>query len=386
MQNDALTAVMIFHAVFFLLDLYIFAKTTRDIVRKAEYHFFAALIVIHLVYLVMSSLWCLQEFEAIHLGRLLMKTVTTASYLCITLCAFVFFIFTVVNIGFKLARKRPFRIICFIPEAVTLALILSSPWTGWIFSLNAQNRLEEGPLYTFMLIATSLYLIAVICFAGYNMFTAKTMAKRKSSGALLLSVVVIIAFVVIDDMIDKATVLPVAVFAVILVIFIALLESNINSDVLTGMNNRRKADDYLLDQLAGVSDERPLYLYMCDLNSFKSINDIYGHTEGDEALRICGSVLKKTIARYNGFAARFGGDEFLLVWQPGRKADPEMLVEDIHCSMEEQSRELNKPYSLTISVGFAECTDRRESLPSCIKRADEMLYRRKEEFYRSSKE
>ena len=384
MQNDALTVVMIFHAVFFFLDLYIFSKTTRDIVRKSEYHFFTALIVIHLVYLVMSGLWSLQEFGAIHLSRFLMKAVCTASLSCVTLCAFVFFIFTVVNIDFKPTAKRRVRIICLIPEAVVLILILSSPWTGVIFSLSGENHLVHGPMYTFMLAAASLYLISVIIIAGYNMFTAKSMAKRKSSGALLLSVAVIVAFVVIDDMIEKATVLPIAVFAVILFIFFNLLESNINNDALTGMNNRRKADEYLMNQLANVSDERPLYLYMCDLNSFKSINDIYGHTEGDEALRICSSVLKQTIARYSGFAARFGGDEFMLIWEPERKSDPEMLADDIHSSLAEQTRELNKPYSLTISVGYAVCTDKRESCASCIRRADEMLYRRKAEFYRNT--
>ena len=61
-----------------------------------------------------------------------------------------------------------------------------------------------------MLIATSMYLIAVIAIAGYNMATAKTMVKRRSSGTLLLSVALIVAFVVIDDLLYIASVLPVA--------------------------------------------------------------------------------------------------------------------------------------------------------------------------------
>ena len=385
MQNDALSAFIIFQAVFFLLDLYILSKTTREIVRKTEYRFFTALIVIHLIYLVMNSLWTLQEFDIIHFSRPLMTAVCTASLACVSLCPFVFFIFTVVVIDFSPARKRSFRGVCVVPAVAVLLLILVSPWTEWIFSLDADSRLVHGPLYTVMVIASSLYLIAVICIAGYNIATAKTMAKRRSSGALLLSVALIVALVVIDDMLDQASVLPAAIFGVILVIFITLLESNINSDTLTGMNNRRKADDYLLGQLAEVSKERPLYLYMCDLNSFKSINDIYGHTEGDEALRICSIVLKRTIARYSGFAARFGGDEFMLSWRPEGDADPDALVNDVHSLLEEQVKDLNKPYSLTISIGYAICTDRRESLSSCIKRADEMLYARKEAFYRTGK-
>ena len=385
MRNDTLTALIIYVAVFFFLDLYIFSKTTRDIVRKTEYFFFTALIFIHLVYLVMSSLWTLQEFDAVHFSRPLFRAVCTASLSCVSLCPFMFFIFTTVKIDFSPVRKRWIRIVSSIPAAAVLVMIVLSPWTGWIFSLDDENSLVHGPMYMFMLVASSLYLFAVICIAGVNVVRAKTMVKRKSSGALLLSVAMIVAFVVIDDMLDKVTVLPVAVFGVILVIFINLLESNINNDALTGMNNRRKADEYMMDQLSGVSPERPLYLYMCDLNSFKSINDIYGHTEGDEALRVCSGVLKRTIARYNGFAARFGGDEFMLAWQPDEKADPESLIRDVQGLLEEQARELSKPYHLTMSIGYAVCEDRRESLTSCIKRADEMLYRRKEEFYRSGK-
>ena len=385
MQHDTLIALIIFQASFFLLDLYIFAKTTGDIVRKTEHFYYAALIVIHLVYLVMTSLWILQESDAIHLSRSLMKAVCTTSLSCVALCPFVFFIYTVIKIGFVPIWKRWFRILCSVPAVVVLLMIFSSSWTGWIFTLNEQTRFIHGPLYLFMVIASSLYLIAVICIAGINLATAKTLAKRKSSGALLLSVSIIIAFIVIDGTLNSTSVLPVAVFGVILVIFSNLLESNINNDALTGMNNRRKADEYMMSQLANVSKERPLYLYMCDLDSFKSINDIYGHMEGDEALRICSSAMKRTIARYNGFAARFGGDEFMLAWHPDRESDPEALILDVKNLLEEQARELNKPYNLSISVGYAVCDDRKESLTSCIRRADEMLYRRKEEYHRGRK-
>ena len=385
MQNDALIAFLIFQAVFLFLDIYIMRKTTRDIVRQAEYHFFSALICTHLVYLVMNSLWTLNEYEMIHFSRGIMTAVCAASLACVVLCSFVFFIFTVIKIGYSPTRKRTVRIISSIPAVTVLVMILLSPWTGWIFSLDDHLHIVHGPLYTFMLIAASIYLVAVICIAGYNMATAKTIVKRKSSAALLLSVGMIIAFVVIDDLLYTASVLPVAIFAVIFVIFINLLESNINNDALTGMNNRRKADDFMTDLLSTVSESQPLYLFMCDLNSFKSVNDIYGHPEGDEALRICSSVLKRVIARYNGFAARIGGDEFLLSWQPNQEADPEILINDVNRALDEQNMELSKPYNLSISIGYAVCKDKRESLYSCIKRADEMLYLRKNEYYRNLK-
>ena len=61
-QNDALIAFVIFQTVFFFLDIYVYSKTNRDIARKGEYTFFCALIIIHMFYLIMNSLWSLQEY------------------------------------------------------------------------------------------------------------------------------------------------------------------------------------------------------------------------------------------------------------------------------------------------------------------------------------
>ena len=148
-------------------------------------------------------------------------------------------------------------------------------------------------------------------------------------------------------------------------------------DALTGMNNRRKADEYLSEKLSNVSESEPLYLYMGDMNNFKTINDTYGHTEGDEALILCSHVLKSVIGRYNGFAARFGGDEFLMVCYPDKsgQTDPDSLVRDVDSLLEAESAD--KPYRLSMSIGYTLCANPKESLSVCIKRADEMLYQRK---------
>ena len=154
-------------------------------------------------------------------------------------------------------------------------------------------------------------------------------------------------------------------------------ESSINSDALTGMNNRRKADDYLSERLTRISASDPLYLYIGDLNGFKKINDTYGHVEGDRALVRCSLALKQTIGRYNGFAARFGGDEFLMTWQPDgeAEADPEALIRDLTGLLAERSEDL--PYELAMTVGYAVCRDPRVPMNDYIRQADAMLYERK---------
>ena len=386
MNYDVLACFVIFQAVFFFLDIYVYTKTNRDIARKGEYTFFGALIAIHMAYLIFNSIWTMQEYEVIHLNNMGMKLLVMGSLCAVTGCAFMFFLFTTEKIQFPLTAKPYAKLICPIPAILSIVLIVLSPVTGWIYSLSEKNLLIHGPLYVVMLLSTSLYLIAVVLIAGYHMFTAKTASRRHSSRALFFSVMMIIIFVILDDLLYKASILPVAIFAVILVIFINMQESNINSDALTGMNNRRKAMDFLTDRLVNVSEEHPLFLYIGDLNSFKSINDIYGHAEGDAALIICSNVLKQAISRYDGFAARYGGDEFLLSWEPDRKAskeeaDPEQLIKQIKEALAEQARELKKPYALSMCMGYAVCTDKNEPLGAYIREADAMLYKRKTEFH-----
>lgn len=379
MVYDVLAAFIVFQISFFFLDIYIYSKTNRDIARKGEYTFFGLLIIIHMCYLFLNSAWTLQEYGAIHLpvsGAYLL-VMLSLSFICG--CAYTFFLFTIEKIRFRPLMDRTGRYLSALPVVGAFLIIFSSPWTGWGFRLDKDLHVIHGPLYTVMLVLVSLYLVFVIFAAGYNLVTAHTAVKRHSSGALLLSVLLIIVFVILDDMLNKASILPVAVFAVILVIFINMQESNIYSDALTGMNNRRKALDYLTGRLDEVSDESPLYLYMADLNKFKSINDVYGHAEGDEALIMCSNVLKHIIALHDGFAARYGGDEFLMSLQEGKDSsmDPEELICQINDALEEQSKK--KPYVLEMTIGYTICRNRHESLASYLEKADAMLYERKRE-------
>ena len=381
--NDALVAFIIFQAVFFFLDIYIYTKTNRDIARKREYTYFGMLIMIHMIYLIVNSVWTLEEFGVLHLLRQGITVVIVLSLSAVTGCAYSFFLFASEKMRFGPMWKLSFQYLSLLPAALSLVMIILSPWTGLVFSLNERIQIVHGPFYSAMMLAASLYLVVVAFVALYRILTAETSIKRRSSAAVFFSVLVIILFVVIDDMLDHASILPAAIFAVIIVIFINMQESNINSDALTGMNNRRRAVEYLSERLSEISKDSPLYLYMGDLNGFKKINDVYGHLEGDEALVLASNVLKSAVSRFNGFAARYGGDEFLLCWQPpkGEKADPELLIGDISRGMEAVVEEAKKPYQISIALGYTCCTDKKGSVNMYLERADARLYERKKEFY-----
>jgi diguanylate cyclase (GGDEF)-like protein len=88
-------------------------------------------------------------------------------------------------------------------------------------------------------------------------------------------------------------------------------------DPLTGLTNRRGLDIRLDEELRIARRERqPLTLILCDVDNFKSYNDTAGHLQGDQCLVRIAQLLGETCRRPRDLAARFGGEEFVIL-MPG---------------------------------------------------------------------
>ena len=87
-----------------------------------------------------------------------------------------------------------------------------------------------------------------------------------------------------------------------------------STDPLTGLANRRAFDEALEEAWArGAAHGSPLAYVTADVDHFKAYNDLYGHPQGDEALRRVADALSREAMRCGGVAARLGGEEFALL-------------------------------------------------------------------------
>jgi GGDEF domain-containing protein len=94
---------------------------------------------------------------------------------------------------------------------------------------------------------------------------------------------------------------------------LALAQLRAASDALTGLPNRRAADETLNRMVAHAGRAvSPLAGVLLDLDHFKQVNDLHGHELGDKALAAVGQILISTL-RTSDFAARYGGEEFLVL-------------------------------------------------------------------------
>lgn len=146
-------------------------------------------------------------------------------------------------------------------------------------------------------------------------------------------------------------------------------------DPLTGLYNRRFATQHLPIEIARAQRQKyPLTILMLDLNSFKQINDVYGHAAGDLVLQEFAHRLRKAF-RGSDLLVRLGGDEFLVLL-------PECTVASIPSALARLA-DLRATYggqriSFGAAAGWAEY-HKGETLESLLERADQDLYRNKKD-------
>lgn len=158
---------------------------------------------------------------------------------------------------------------------------------------------------------------------------------------------------------------------------LALEDSN-RSDGLTGLYNRKFFDEQITQEIVNARRYKwPLTLAMIDVDHFKTINDTYGHSSGDEVLRSLAARLK-SMMRTNDTLCRYGGEEFALILPHIGLENSSFLLERLRKTIEAMVVDLEQAIkvSVTISIGIAELQDGLAP-GQLVTRADESLYRSK---------
>ncbi len=147
------------------------------------------------------------------------------------------------------------------------------------------------------------------------------------------------------------------------------------TDVLTGWHNRRYLQTRLQEELVRCRRERkPLTCLIIDVDHFKAVNDRYGHLAGDEVLRQLANCISSEV-RGSDVAARFGGEEFVILLPGTGIAAGRLLAERIRRAVAAELFELPAgagSLAVTVSIGVAEHSPAGE--PEDLKVAGERLF------------
>jgi diguanylate cyclase (GGDEF)-like protein len=142
--------------------------------------------------------------------------------------------------------------------------------------------------------------------------------------------------------------------------------TEVRTDPLTGVSNRRAMDDALTSMTAMKHRYQVIFsIVIVDIDHFKSVNDQRGHVAGDQVLQAVAKLMDE-MARETDIVTRYGGEEFVVLMPQTELSGACVLAERIRSAVE-------RKLTLTVSVGAAEALD-GESPEDLLRRADAALY------------
>ncbi len=268
--------------------------------------------------------------------------------------------------------RRYAKIICG-PVLVALISIWTTPFTGWVFSISDNNVYKRETLWIVPAVATVAYVVFGIGYVYLN--------KKKINKYMIMPIALIMTPIFVGMMVQwllPGTAIIAMVITISLVGFYATTQSeSAYIDRLSGVYNRRYLDDYL----TGLNENekykktgKTITGIMLDMDKFKQINDNFGHHIGDDAIAQVGSILRENLGKMN-FAARYGGDEFIIITPMLDNDSIEALMQKLTAVADERNASGDYPYELSFSYGYAQFTVGKEKdSDGFMKRMDDNMY------------
>lgn len=151
------------------------------------------------------------------------------------------------------------------------------------------------------------------------------------------------------------------------------MKDKVNKDYMTGLYNRRYFFEIGNDAYKKNKElNKPLSIVIIDIDNFKYINDTYGHSIGDLAIKEVSTILNKNV-KDNALISRLGGEEFSLLLYDRTKIEIENLLEKIRYDFENNYFEVeNKKINYTVSIGCS--FEYGENIDQMMQFADKGLY------------
>lgn len=144
----------------------------------------------------------------------------------------------------------------------------------------------------------------------------------------------------------------------------------IETDFLTGLYNKKAATDKITKWLKDNPTQEAV-LIMLDLDDFKEINDIYGHSFGDEILKEAARIIETCFSE-NDILSRFGGDEFIIFVKDEPIRNAECRIDELMQKLASEITSMEQP--LHCSAGIAARVSKYDDYEDLFNRADNAMY------------
>lgn len=363
-------------------SLTIFLKVSRNMGTVRQVRLFKTVLVFYMIYAGSNYVWALGENDSIKMSVMANEILNCLALSSLSLMMYHWFKYCMVTINPDRSYSKKLVALLTIPLVFSVGITVASIWTDGVYKITEFNQYMPGKQMVMKFVLDYFYIIAATAYALICAFTTKSKNRRKLCMTIGAFIFVPIGRFILRRLLPHEPTTMALAFFVILWIFLNMQDLRIYSDALTGMNNRRRLNEYLGDRLSEIQTNGAFYIFIADVNNFKEINDEFGHISGDHALVVVANAVKKAVNSVGGFAARYGGDEFVLVCD-ANKVDPERAVESINRYLEDEIKRDGRAvnWNLTVSIGYTLVNGGDRDGAEALSRADSMMYKGKMDFH-----
>lgn len=379
MKDSAVYASYIITEFFCILfSIGIILKANKNVGTDLQMRHFRGMSMFFIVYLISDIIWALGQSDFIPFSVTLNKVTSVTGLVAVILLTLGWCIFVIFRIGQNNTKNIKLLIgIHYGVAALDVILTITSVFTGYYFFIDDNNVYQLSNGYTFHLVLIFIQLFGSGIYSFVQSLSNKQVKLKKEYRLPLLFIIIPAVAAVLESILPLTPIVPLGTFLPILFAFLEIQNSEIYSDALTGLNNRRRMEIFLQDMIHNATDDKPFRIYMIDVNDFKQVNDKFGHIVGDRALQLVADALHNVSDRLHGFCARYGGDEFVLIIN--KEAPVQEAIQNEVNTLRGSCADLIP--TLTVCTGFAECRSGAMTATQLIAQADEKLYVQKEIFH-----
>lgn len=257
-----------------------------------------------------------------------------------------------------------------IPFILNAILSFSNFFADTYFAILPGNIYERGGLFWI----STLLSMSYIFISPFYLLANRKRINRKTFLSLMFFVVPPAITSVTQLVFYGTSLVLVGTELTLMLIFITIQNDSMTTDSLTGLNNRRCLENFLQSELNAGPSPTGLTGLMIDIDDFKSINDTYGHMTGDRALEDTAFVLLSSVRR-DDFAARYAGDEFVIIIRSPNEADGERIAARLHDNIAALNATGRNKYTLSLSIGVYSIAKDEKTKPELfLSGMDERMY------------
>lgn len=304
--------------------------------------------------------WIVIYLEYINSNLILLNTIAMATVFFVTTSIPVLFAWAVDEV-----KSTKFRVIIFTALFFNFMLPFSTFYTNAIFYYDENNVYNRGNYFI-------LYIFAML-FSFFILFvnTYKISRKFQNRNNYILGIILALIFSSIYIHFSFGYIYIMWIGASIAFSMLYIYYSSLvnQTDVLTTLLNRRCYENKLYDLKTDAT------ILMLDVNYFKMINDVHGHSFGDYCLSEIGKTIKSVYGKY-GLCYRVGGDEFCVVL-----IDKTIHIDILNKTFQEQLSNIHSEIPLpTVSIGYSYFYYGISSIHEILDNADKMMYENKRKY------